>query len=528
MKEDSRLMVISNAGPFKHIKDEVENEIVAQEVAGGLSSAYKNLLTKSEEKESGIWISYGRGEYDYSDQVLDENNKVEVPEDAPPDQRYEVKRVEMPNQIYGEYYYGFSNKTLWPWAHNKDPEFEEDSWSSYLEANKRFAQSIAEEYKPGDTILVQDYHLLPLPNMVREELEDKYSQKEAEQAEIGFRLHIYYPPLERFKELKEKGQQLLEGVSAADQITFHRERYKENFFDSVEYFNEGEVIDSEQGLFELNGNLSFATAIPLGIDTDFWNPTDEFYIEPDLVPEQERENLEQIQEEVKGPENYNTDILGVMVDRLDYTKDVDQRMKKIYDFFESDKGEKLKGELSFIGCFPKSRSDLERYSKLQKEVNRWIGKINKEIGGDVPGWTPIYSNNGIDQESEQAIDLKDIYHAADFSLLTPGLDGENLTLKEYVGTNPLPKVEVSSIFPGAYQDLKDGVIGVNHKNNFGKSLGDAIFEAVKLSQAEEGELYEKKTEMWKEARRVVKEKNIEWSRDEELNQLHEHSNRLKK
>lgn len=47
--------------------------------------------------------------------------------------------------------------------------FDEGAWDAYHEANRLFAQTIANEAREGDLIWVHDYHLMILPQMLREE-----------------------------------------------------------------------------------------------------------------------------------------------------------------------------------------------------------------------------------------------------------------------------------------------------------------------------------------------------------------------
>jgi trehalose 6-phosphate synthase/phosphatase len=43
-------------------------------------------------------------------------------------------------------------------------------WLAYEKANQRFADKVAEVYRPGDLIIVHDYHLLLAPKMIRDAL----------------------------------------------------------------------------------------------------------------------------------------------------------------------------------------------------------------------------------------------------------------------------------------------------------------------------------------------------------------------
>ena len=63
------------------------------------------------------------------------------------------------------FYFGLSNKALWPLFHYfiEYSVFKEDQWSSYIEVNKKFADSVIQNIKKGDTIWIHDYQLLLCP-----------------------------------------------------------------------------------------------------------------------------------------------------------------------------------------------------------------------------------------------------------------------------------------------------------------------------------------------------------------------------
>ena len=50
--------------------------------------------------------------------------------------------------------------------------FDEKLWESYVEANKIFGDVIASLWKPGDLVWVHDYHLLKLPEILRQKIPD--------------------------------------------------------------------------------------------------------------------------------------------------------------------------------------------------------------------------------------------------------------------------------------------------------------------------------------------------------------------
>lgn len=118
---------------------------------------------------------------------------------------------------------------LWPLLHYHPGEivFDEDSWDAYREANLQFAQTIAKEVQDGDLIWVHDYHLMLLPQMLREELQSSGRKN----VKIGFFLHTPFPSSEIYRILPVRDK-LLRGVLHCDLIGFHTYDYARHFLSS--------------------------------------------------------------------------------------------------------------------------------------------------------------------------------------------------------------------------------------------------------------------------------------------------------
>src|SRR5690606_14118595 len=123
------------------------------------------------------------------------------------------------------FYEGFSNNTLWPLFHyfTKYVEYNQRTWDSYVEVNKKFHEAVLKIARPNDIIWVQDYHLMLLPGMLRKDLPI---------TEIGYFLHIPFPSYELFRTLPWR-KEILEGLLGADQIGFHTFEYTRHFISSA-------------------------------------------------------------------------------------------------------------------------------------------------------------------------------------------------------------------------------------------------------------------------------------------------------
>lgn len=117
---------------------------------------------------------------------------------------------------------------LWPLFHYHPGEitFDESAWEAYKAVNRLFAKTIAAEVQDGDKIWVHDYHLMLLPEMLREEIGS--SKKNVK---IGFFLHTPFPSSEIYRILPVR-EELLLGVLHCDLIGFHTYDYARHFLSS--------------------------------------------------------------------------------------------------------------------------------------------------------------------------------------------------------------------------------------------------------------------------------------------------------
>ena len=107
-------------------------------------------------------------------------------------------------------------------------DFRTEQWEAYKRVNEIFAERIADEAKDGDLIWVHDYHLLLLPQLLRERL-----SAQSKRCPIGFSLHTPFPADDFWRGLPVQ-KELLRGMLSSDVISFHTEEYKKNFIGSCE------------------------------------------------------------------------------------------------------------------------------------------------------------------------------------------------------------------------------------------------------------------------------------------------------
>lgn len=348
------------------------------------------------------------------------------------------------------FYYGFSNRTLWPLFHTfaRYAEFDAANWRAYERANRAFRDAVLEVARPGDTIWVHDYQLMLLPALLREELPD---------SAIGFFLHIPFPSFEIFRMLPWR-RQLLEGVLGADLVGFHTFDYARHFLSSTRSLL---GIDDRFGKLEVDERQVSVDAFPMGIDVERFAGA----VQGKAVQRHARR--------VRPHDAEHRIVLSV--DRLDYTKGIPERLEAFDDFLERHPG--WRGRVRMVCVAVPSRTRVERYLRLKEQVDQLVGSINGRWG--TVDWTPVtYLYRMLPFQT-----LVGMYAAADVALVTPLRDGMNLVAKEYVacrtdGTGVL----VLSEMAGAARELGEAVLVNPHDRD---AMVEALEAALEMPEKEQ-------------------------------------------
>ena len=76
------------------------------------------------------------------------------------------------------YYNGYCNNVLWPLLHYIGLPQEDrlsatrsiaSQYAAYRTANERFAEAVLQHYREGDAVWVHDYHLMLLPQLLKDQ-----------------------------------------------------------------------------------------------------------------------------------------------------------------------------------------------------------------------------------------------------------------------------------------------------------------------------------------------------------------------
>jgi trehalose 6-phosphate synthase len=348
------------------------------------------------------------------------------------------------------YYEGQSNATIWPLYHDavEPPVFRRRWREAYRKVNARFADAAAQVAAEGATVWVQDYQLQLVPAMLRERRPD---------LRIGFFLHIPFPPIELFMQMPQRAE-ILRGLLGADLVGFQQRLAAQNFVRLARHLlglrYEGQTI-------EVDGRRVKAGAFPISIDVA---EMEDMAASPAV-----QARAKQIRAELGDPE---TVILGV--DRLDYTKGIELRLKAFRELLVD--GKLTVPEAVMVQVATPSRERVEHYQALRVKVEREVGRINGEFGRvGVPAVHYLH-------QSYSRSELAAMYCAADVMMVTPLRDGMNLVAKEYVAARADNGGGlVLSEFAGAATELRQAFLCNPHDPD---GVKEALLRAVEVSPTE--------------------------------------------
>ena len=199
-------------------------------------------------------------------------------------------------------------------------------------------------------------------------------------------------------------------------------------------------VEIESSRVRLAGRYSTVVSVPIGVDYD---RIQGFAADPALGQEQQR---------LRGLLDLRADIIGLGVDRLDYTKGIPERLDALDALLQQ--RPELRGRLTFVQIGVPSRSTLESYGAIEAEIGRRIAEVNARHA--VPGGAPAvcYHTTPLG-----AFSLVALYRLAHFCVVSSLHDGMNLVAKEFVAARDDERgVLVLSALAGAAQELEDAVV----------------------------------------------------------------------
>jgi trehalose 6-phosphate synthase len=444
---DEKVIIVANREPYVHQRT-ANDEVVVLHPASGLVTALEPIMRAC----SGVWVAHGSGSADR--ETADRHGRVAVP---PGEESYFVRRVWLSPDEEKGYYYGFSNEGLWPLCHiaHTRPVFRSDDWRQYQAVNQKFTDAVCSEADSDDPIvLVQDYHFALALRLIRKRLP---------RATIIMFWHIPWPNSERFGICPHRDE-LLDGMLGASILGFHTQFHCNNFIDSVERFLESR-IDREQNAVVQGGQRTLVRPYPISLE---W-PVRWLATAPSIA-----DCRAQVRAELGIAEDA---LLGVGVDRLDYTKGIEERLLAVERLLE--RFPAFRGRFTFIQLAAPSRTVIERYRQLNENVELLTRRINERFARD--HYRPIL----LLRSHHEPPAVFRYYRAADVCYVSSLHDGMNLVAKEFVAAHEDERgVLVLSQFTGAARELTEALI-VNPYDL--DEVSAALAAALSMPAAEQAE-----------------------------------------
>jgi trehalose 6-phosphate synthase len=443
---EDQVIVVSNREPYIHMKGEKGVEV--RRPASGLVTAVEPVMRAC----SGTWIAHGSGTADR--EVVDRRDRVRIPPDQPD---YTLRRIWLTAEEESGYYYGFANEGLWPLCHiaHVRPVFRTGDWEQYALVNQRFADAVVKEASSDDpVVLAQDYHFALLPAMVRKELP---------KATVITFWHIPWPNPESFGICPWR-EDLLRGMLGSTILGFHTRFHCKNFLETVDRYLETR-IEHESSTISHGGMLTLVESYPISIQ---WPPPWQ-QTQPSVV--------ECRTEVVRSLKLRDRTLIGLGVDRLDYTKGILERLRAVERMLELHPD--MMGRFVFVQVAAPSRSALEEYQAFDARVHTLVTRINQRFAAG--SYEPIC----LKAEHHEPEEINRYYRAADVCMVTSLHDGMNLVAKEYVAARDDERgVLLLSQFTGAALELHEALI-VNPYHI--EQTADALYRALTMPEYEQQE-----------------------------------------
>ncbi|ORY33808.1 hypothetical protein BCR39DRAFT_503877 [Naematelia encephala] len=423
------------------------------------------------------------------------------------------------------HYEGFCKKTLWPLFHyllwldsTATVPAPDPLWLHYHTANTLFANKVAEIYKPGDLIIVHDYHLLLAPKMIREALgqvsapvsnawgasvmpspshndtrrgmdwesstptNGKSSKtsgllgtvgnllgrhisgsgatehREPAEIMIGMFMHTPWPSSEIFRCLPTR-REILEGMLGANMVSFQTYSYSRHFVSTCIRVC---GYESTPGGVDANGSVTAVGYCPIGIDIKRVSHDRDA---PGVKPKMDA--LRTLYKDKK---------IIVGREKLDVAKGVYNKLQAFEKFLEV--FPEWRGKVVLIQVTTPALSESPKLERMTAEL---VSHINGTYGS--LDFTPVH------HYSHQAIERDEYFgllSVADLALITSLRDGMNTTSMEFIlcqeKTNKSPLV--LSEFMGTATSF-NSALTINPHDLL--NVADAINKGLTMSDEEKAE-----------------------------------------
>jgi trehalose 6-phosphate synthase len=443
------LVLVSNRGPVTfHADGEV------QRGSGGLVTALTGLASHRE----AIWIASAMSEHDAEASERHGGGAFTVR--SPAGGEFQVRLVVSDPEAYDLFYNVFANPMLWfiqhyLWDLSNAPDIRREEIEAfefgYNVVNEDLARAVVEELEGQSepVVMVHDYHLYTLPDLVRKARPDVF---------LHHFIHIPWTQSDAWRVLPSRiREEIYTGLLANDIIGFHTRSYRRNFLQCCQDLMDLEV-DFERGLVRFGEREIWVRAYPLPID----HRATRAVAQSERVGEFEDELLRR-----------RRDFLILRVDRADLSKNV-LRGFSAFDLFLDQHPEFIE-RVTFIAQLMPSRTDVPEYAEYLERIEALVAVVNHRHG--TTDWMPIQLKLRDDLEEAMAA-----YKHYDVLLVNAMFDGMNLVAKEGPIVNEREGVSILSENTGAHEELGQYALSVNPFDI--QELANSIYAALTMSGAE--------------------------------------------
>jgi trehalose 6-phosphate synthase len=408
MADKFHLLVVSNRGPISFDRDPA-GELQPKRGAGGLIVT----LGPGAERDQALWLAAAT-----SDEEREAAGRGSITTSG-----FLFHPVVIDPSDYSAYYDVVANQTLWfclhgMWDRPRRPRFDRHwwaAWDRYRAVNESFAAAADKVAAPGATVLVQDYQLALVPEML--------AARRPDLAVVAFVHTPWCSPQELATLPDDVAREVVEGLAGGRACGFHSARWAAAFSDCCRA-----VLGREAVTF----------VAPAATDHE------------DLASaarsEQCADELARLEAVIEGRR------LIVRVDRMEPSKNVLRGFWAFDELLESRPD--LQGNVMFAAMTYPSRVGLAEYQSYSQEVITLVDQINRKWSR--PGWTPILLYPE-DKYPRSVAALRRF----DVLLVNPIRDGLNLVAQEGPLVNERSGALVLSHEAGAWDQLGAHALGVN-------------------------------------------------------------------
>ena len=445
----SPLVLVSNRGP---VTFEANDEILRG--SGGLVTALSGLASHRD----SIWIASAMNEHDA--RVSRENGGRAFTVRSPAGGEYQVRLVVSDAEAYDRFYNVFANPMLWfiqhyLWDLSNAPDIRREEIEAfefgYNVVNEDLARAVVEQIEdsPEPVVMVHDYHLYTLPDLVRRARPEVF---------LHHFIHIPWTQPDAWRVLPTRiREEIYAGLLANDIIGFHTRSYRHNFLQCCRDLMDLEV-DFTRGVVHFGEREVWVRAYPLPIDHEATRRL----AGSERVAEFERDLLER-----------RRDFMILRVDRADLSKNV-LRGFSAFDLFLEQHPE-FSERITFVAQLMPSRTDVPQYAEYLERIEALVAVVNHRHG--TPDWMPIQLK--LRDDLDEAIAA---YKHYDVLLVNAMFDGMNLVAKEGPLVNERDGVSILSENTGAHEELGEWALSVNPFDI--QELANSIYAALTMPQPE--------------------------------------------